>query len=123
MGRGESVSVRSASLTLVLALALSACGSDADPAAEARIALGRQVFTEVSQPTCATCHTLADAGTAGKVGPNLDQLRPDSQRVATAVTNGVGIMPAQRDQLSAEQIAAVAAYVARVTGGADAAAR
>ena len=26
---------------------------------------------------CGTCHTLADAGTGGQVGPNLDNAKPD----------------------------------------------
>ncbi len=34
------------------------------------LAAGRQVFTGAG---CGACHTLADAGAAGKVGPNLDQ--------------------------------------------------
>src|SRR4029450_6462954 len=36
----------------------------------ALIALGKQDF----QQNCGTCHTLADAGTNGKVGPVLDQV-------------------------------------------------
>jgi len=37
--------------------------------------------------------------------------------VVNAVTGGVGTMPAFDESLSAEQIQAVAAYVATVTGG------
>jgi cytochrome c6 len=100
-------------------LVVSACGETAEPEADPRLALGRQVFTELSQPTCAVCHTLEDAGASGQIGPNLDQLKPDAQRVAAAVTNGVGVMPAQEDNLTDEQIQAVAYYVAQVTGRAD----
>ena len=99
-----------------LALVLAGCGGGGEPEVDARLELGRRVFTEISRPTCTTCHTLADAGAAGMVGPNLDQLKPDTLRVAAAVTNGLGIMPAQGDHLTPEQIQAVAHYVARVAG-------
>ncbi|KMO29818.1 cytochrome C [Methylobacterium variabile] len=88
--------------------------ASADPA---RLALGKRVFTELSEPRCGICHTLADAGTTGEIGPALDTLKPDAGRVATAVTNGIGVMPAFED-LTPEQVAAVADYVATVTGAA-----
>ncbi|TGE00080.1 c-type cytochrome [Methylobacterium nonmethylotrophicum] len=97
---------------LVLGLSLAACPAAADPA---RLALGKRVFTELAEPQCGICHTLADAGTKGEVGPSLDTLKPDAARVATAVTNGIGVMPAF-EALTPEQVAAVAGYVASVTG-------
>lgn len=78
---------------------------------------GKQIFTQEAQPSCTICHTLADAGSAGAVGPNLDELKPTLEQVANAVTGGVGIMPAFNESLSEEQIRAVAHYVATVTGG------
>ncbi|PHQ25467.1 sulfide dehydrogenase [Marinobacter guineae] len=78
---------------------------------------GKQVFTQEAQPSCTVCHTLADAGSAGAIGPNLDELKPTRERVINAVTGGVGIMPAFNESLSSEQITAVAHYVSRVTGG------
>jgi mono/diheme cytochrome c family protein len=80
-------------------------------------ALGRKLFTEVASPTCATCHVLAAANAAGKIGPSLDELKPDADRVARAVKQGVGVMPPY-ESLTDEQIAVLARYVARVTGGA-----
>lgn len=85
----------------------------ADPA---QLELGKRVFTELAEPRCGTCHTLADAGTTGELGPVLDTLKPSASRVATAVTNGIGVMPAFED-LSEDQIKAVALYVQTVTGG------
>ena len=76
-------------------------------------AAGKQIFTA----NFSGCHTLADANATGTVGPNLDQLKPDQQRVATQVTNGGGVMPAFAGQLSDTQIQDVAAYVAAATGG------
>lgn len=76
---------------------------------------GRQVFTEEATPSCAICHTLAEAGASGQVGPDLDQLQPTLEMVRQAVSGGVGIMPAYGDQLSEAQIEAVAHYVSTVT--------
>ncbi|MDO6441287.1 MULTISPECIES: cytochrome c [unclassified Marinobacter] len=78
---------------------------------------GKQVFTQDAQPSCTICHTLSDAGSAGAIGPNLDDLKPSREQVINAVTGGVGIMPAFNESLSAEQIRAVAQYVATASGG------
>ncbi len=100
---------------LGLAAALASAGaaaSGADPA----LALGRQLFTGGATPACAVCHTLKDAGSEGAVGPVLDELKPDAQRVATALRNGVGNMPSYRATLTEAQIEALAKYVSAVAG-------
>ena len=66
---------------------------------------------------CAGCHTLKDAGTTGTVGPNLDQAKPPLSLVVDRVTHGKGNMPPFKGQLSDKQIADVAAYVVKATGG------
>jgi mono/diheme cytochrome c family protein len=66
---------------------------------------------------CAGCHTLADAGTHGNVGPNLDQAKPPLSLVVDRVVNGKGNMPPLKGTLSTKQIADVAAYVVKATGG------
>jgi mono/diheme cytochrome c family protein len=66
---------------------------------------------------CGGCHTLADAGTSGTVGPNLDDLKPNYQAVTAQVTNGGGVMPSYKGQFTTQQIADVAAYVVTATGG------
>jgi mono/diheme cytochrome c family protein len=76
-------------------------------------AAGKEIFTS----SCGGCHTLADAGTSGAVGPNLDDSKPTTELVVTRVTNGQGAMPPFKDQLSDQQIADVAAYVTQATGG------
>jgi mono/diheme cytochrome c family protein len=78
---------------------------------------GKLVFTQESQPSCTICHALADAGSAGAIGPDLDELKPSREQVINAVTSGVGVMPAFNESLSEEQIRAVAEYVASVTSG------
>ena len=65
---------------------------------------------------CASCHTLKDAGSTGTVGPNLDDAKPSYDLVVERVTNGQGVMPSFKDQLSAKQIQDVAAYVSSVAG-------
>jgi cytochrome c6 len=102
----------------LLGLAALLVGSGACAADAAQLELGRKLFNGGVQPACSVCHTLADAGSAGAVGPVLDELRPDAQRVATALRNGIGTMPSFRDKLSDAQIAALAAYVATASGGA-----
>jgi mono/diheme cytochrome c family protein len=73
---------------------------------------GEALFSE----NCASCHTLAAANASGKVGPNLDQLKPSKSVVVKKVTNGGGGMPAFGGRLSTAQIEAIAEYVARVAG-------
>lgn len=74
--------------------------------------LGRAIFLERAEPPCALCHTLKDAGATGEIGPDLDELKPDQERVSNAVKNGVGNMPPFENVLSEAEIAAVAHYVA-----------
>ncbi len=79
----------------------------------AALAQGKQIFTQ----SCGTCHTLADAGTSGNVGPVLDQLKPDKARVLNAIKNGgagSGAMPA--GIVSGKEAEAVATYVSTVAG-------
>lgn len=84
------------------------------PAAPASTAAGKALFAE----TCGSCHTLADAGTTGEVGPNLDVLEPEQARVEMAIADGgtgTGVMPS--DLFEGKQAEQVAAYIAAVAGG------
>jgi mono/diheme cytochrome c family protein len=76
-------------------------------------AAGKTVFTSAG---CVSCHTLADAGATGTVGPNLDDVKPSDALVMERVTNGKGAMPSFKGQLSDTQIQDVAAYVSSVAG-------
>ena len=88
-------------------------GEPSAPPAAGSTAAGKEIFASAG---CGTCHTLADAGAAGTVGPDLDASRPAAELVVERVTNGQGAMPSFSDQLSEEQIAEVAAYVTAVAG-------
>ena len=75
---------------------------------------GKAIFKSAG---CTGCHTLADAKSTGTVGPNLDQAKPDYRLVTARVTLGKGQMPSFKGQLSTQQIADVASYVVKATGG------
>ena len=70
---------------------------------------GKDIFLNIA--VCSTCHILADAGSDGQIGPNLNDIKPDKKRVVNSVTYGIGVMPAYEGQLTKEEIEAVAHYV------------
>jgi mono/diheme cytochrome c family protein len=77
-------------------------------------AAGKSVFASAG---CKGCHTLKDAGASGNVGPNLDDAKPALSLAVKRVVNGGGAMPPFKGQLADKQIADVAAYVVKATGG------
>jgi mono/diheme cytochrome c family protein len=97
------------------AISFSAHGADADT--KAKMELGRNIFTKLAEPPCGVCHTLKDAGTSGEIGAKLEEIKPDANRVAAAVREGVGIMPSYAGKLTDQQVQAVAYYVSRVVNG------
>lgn len=75
---------------------------------------GKQLFAA----KCGSCHTLKSADTKGAIGPNLDDLKPDTALVLAALKNGgagSGAMPSQL--YTGEQAQQVADYVAAASGG------
>jgi cytochrome c6 len=113
-------------LTLVAvagAFLLAGCGADdapevappdVTPGGDAEA--GRAVFLETAQPSCGDCHALADAGTTGTVGVDLDERQPSHEEVVQAVRTGPDVMPPYDDQLTDEQIDDLAAYVSEASG-------
>jgi len=105
---------------IVPALVLGANGAHKDRVAPQGLRLtalqahGRTLFAS----KCSTCHTLDAAEAVGRVGPNLDQLRPPSSLVLDAINNGrargMGQMPAQL--LDGPDARAVASFVAASAG-------
>ena len=75
---------------------------------------GRELFGQV----CQQCHTLAASDAVGRVGPNLDTLKPPKALVLDAVLNGrqrgAGTMPA--GLYTGQDAQDVASYVAAVAG-------
>ena len=108
----ESVHIRDIR-TIIEALAEHA-SSVSEPAELAR---GKQLFLTL-QPACAVCHTLQAAGAQGQVGPVLDEIKPDANRVLSALRNGIGAMPSFAEKMTEKDMQAVARFVAHSTGAA-----
>lgn len=100
-----------AALFAGLAQAASAAGPDA-----AQLERGKTLFISAAVPACAICHTMADAGSSGSIGPDLDELKPDMERVKKALREGMGAMPSFAATMSEDDMNAVAAYVVHATG-------
>lgn len=77
---------------------------------------GKALFQSKATPACAICHTLQDADATGTIGPDLDELKADMDRIKQVMMEGMGAMPSFADTLSDEQRDAVAAYVLHATG-------
>jgi cbb3-type cytochrome c oxidase subunit III len=112
---------------LIAALAATGCGTTGLPAAgTGDTARGKELFGD----KCGQCHTLADAGTRGVIGPNLDdafrQSRADGlgERTIESVVRGqisypvvdppTGATGMPADIVTGEDATSVAAYVASV---------
>lgn len=89
--------------------------TETEPPAEGDPVAGKEVFLGAS--ACGGCHTLADAGTTGTVGPSFDETQPSYDLALDRVTNGFGNMPSFSASLSEEQLQDVAAYVSQAAGG------
>jgi cytochrome c oxidase subunit 2 len=101
------------------------------PGAPAPAVDAKQLFVAGKPSTgataCGTCHTLADAGTSGQVGPVLDKVLAgkDPAFIKQSIENpdafiapgfSKGIMPPNyRDTLSPAEIDALVAYLSKVT--------
>ena len=75
---------------------------------EGDVAAGKDVYASAG---CGSCHTFADAGSTGTIGPDLDESSVDFEAAAEQIRTGGGGMPAFEGQLSDQEIADVAAYV------------
>ena len=84
---------------------------EAKPRHSKNASLGRQLFNHETQPSCATCHSLDAAGATGVIGPNLDKLKPDAQRIRAALAQGVGAMPSYAEQLSDNEVSALVDFI------------
>jgi mono/diheme cytochrome c family protein len=87
-------------------------GADTGGGGGGDVAQGKELFASSG---CGSCHTLADAGTTGTTGPNLDDLKPGMDAAVEQITNGGGGMPPFGSQLSEAEINAIAAYIVSAT--------
>jgi len=116
-------SIRAVILAGVAVVLVSGCGGNKSSSSSLSGTAGAKVFASAG---CGNCHTLAEADAKGNVGPNLDQLKPEKDRVARQVRNGGVGMPSFSNKLSPGEIDQVAVYVAdatrKATGGGSVAA-
>jgi cytochrome c oxidase subunit 2 len=99
-------------------------GGGSAPSGAQLAATGKQTFTSAG---CGGCHTLADAGTSGTVGPNLgtalkgqsqDEIRQSIVAPNANITKGfpANVMPPNfAQQLSKQQIDGLVAYLSQVS--------
>jgi sulfite dehydrogenase len=97
-------------VAVAASIAAHAADGDGSDAVE-----GRRLFTKATVPPCALCHTLKDAGSTAEIGPSLDELKPDPERIAKAIRAGTGVMPAY-PTLSDKDVQVLARYVAKYSG-------
>ncbi len=94
-----------------------------------KLTAGEKTGRELFGVHCAVCHTLAAANAAGKIGPNLDLIKPSASLVLHTINNGClpnapagspetclgyGVMPS--NTVTGRQAQQVASFVARVAG-------
>jgi len=76
-------------LAAIAVVLVSGCGGHKSSSSLAGTP-GAKVFASAG---CGNCHTLAEADAKGNVGPNLDQLKPEKERVARQGRKGGVGMP------------------------------
>jgi mono/diheme cytochrome c family protein len=111
-------------LVLVIGIAapvlvmIANANSSPDAVGGVQLTAGEEEGRELFRENCATCHALADVSAVGRVGPDLDQMRPPADLTANAIeqgrARGMGQMPSQL--LTGEDVRKVSEYVARVAG-------
>lgn len=123
------MTVRLVILLAAAALGVAGCGGNGGVSGQedANRSNGKALFVSGAdgKASCGSCHTLLDAGTAGTVGPNLDnalgyacsQGFAESTIYSTVLGQidlAQGAMPA--DLVTGQDAVDVAAYVASVAG-------
>jgi mono/diheme cytochrome c family protein len=115
-----AIAAVSAAFGIAIPAAVLAEGGDDDKKARGGVELsasqaeGRRLFTY----NCGTCHTLKAANTAGRVGPNLDEMRPPKALTLDAIdkgrARGQGQMPG--GLVVGEEAEQVASFIEAVAG-------
>jgi mono/diheme cytochrome c family protein len=106
---------------LAAALAAAGCGTGGIAKGPTDLAAGKRLFVA----NCGSCHTLADAGTQGKIGPNLDDAFKYDRKQGFAQSSiqnvvlmqiRIAELPMPANLVKGQDAENVAAYVASVAG-------
>lgn len=102
-------------ITIVSVLALAACGSNSSRQKESGPAAttdsDSSMTSALYKQNCLSCHA---ADLSGKVGPSLKTIgsRLSKEEIAEKITKGTGGMPSFQKRLSAQDIDAIASWLA-----------
>jgi mono/diheme cytochrome c family protein len=121
------VRLSAAGFVCLIALLAAGCGTGGTAPANADKAAGKLLFVNGAhgQQSCGSCHTLADAGTTGTLGPNLDSayagdrvigMKDSSFEAMVRQQIDLADPPMPRHLLKGSDADDVAAYVASVAG-------
>jgi mono/diheme cytochrome c family protein len=120
-GRRTAALLAAAAAVLFLVaipIAVGLSGDDPAQAGAVRLSEAEQQGRTSFYKNCGQCHTLGAANAVGRVGPDLDELRPPKALVLDAIdkgrARGQGQMPAQ--VVEGEEADQVAAFVAKTAG-------
>ena len=106
---------------LAAAVAAAGCGTGGIASGNADQAAGKKLFIA----NCGSCHTLADAGTQGKIGPDLDAAFKYDRKQGFAESSirnvvleqiRIAELPMPANLVTGQDAEDVAAYVAAVAG-------
>jgi len=112
---------RVAGAIALAAVGLALVGCEGAPPDDADLESGKQLFIT----SCGACHALDDAGTVGRIGPNLDDAFRGSRQHDFDETQFAGVVrqwirqpqpPMAADIVTGADADDVSAYVARVAG-------
>ena len=86
---------------------------------DADIEQGQVLYSELTNPTCASCHTLRDAGAESRIASDLDDFRPSARVTIQSLIGGTTPehdREGYADELSNQDLADLARYIEAVAG-------
>jgi mono/diheme cytochrome c family protein len=103
---------------IAIPIGVGLSGDDPAQAGPVRLSEADQQGRTSFYKNCGQCHTLGAANAVGRVGPDLDELRPSRELVLDAIdkgrARGMGQMPAQ--VVEGKEAEEVAAFVVKTAG-------
>lgn len=106
---------------VVAAVAFAGCRFEGSSADTADVDNGKQLFIQ----SCGSCHALSDAGTEGRIGPNLDDTFRGARQAGFKESQFEGVTrrwiaiaqaPMPRDLVTGQDADDVSVYVSKVAG-------